>query len=185
MLGIYADKGCSTSCFWLGPTEFYGLQVVLFTVENKRTHGLSAITFFFYYFITVIEKTHSPPIFVFLPPKVVQIVKCLFIDFIWKLIFLLVSHLRLGQNMNDPAEGWLNHFIVITLYQKQPSVSIQTQLLFPSMVVQDDGADFVPDPEVTLQKLFWLKYDQFFYFFSKTGDRTLVCHFYDGPNKKV
>ena len=35
--------------------------------------------------------------------------------------FLLVSHLRLSQRVDDTAVGWLNHFIVIALYQQQPS----------------------------------------------------------------
>ena len=32
---------------------------------------------------------------------------------------LLVSHLRLSQRMDETDEGWLNHFIVTTLYQNQ------------------------------------------------------------------
>ena len=35
------------------------------------------------------------------------------------LLLLLVSHLRLNQRIDDTAEGWLNHFIVITLLQQQ------------------------------------------------------------------
>ena len=37
------------------------------------------------------------------------------------LAFLLVSHLRLSQLRDDPVLGWMNHFIVITLYQQQPN----------------------------------------------------------------
>ena len=33
--------------------------------------------------------------------------------------FFLVSHLRLSQRIDDTVVGWLNHFIVITLYQNQ------------------------------------------------------------------
>ena len=36
-------------------------------------------------------------------------------------IFLFVSHLRLSQRIEDPGEGWLNHFNAITLNQQQPS----------------------------------------------------------------
>ena len=35
------------------------------------------------------------------------------------IFFLLGSHLRLGQWKDDPVEGWLHHFVVITLYQQQ------------------------------------------------------------------
>ena len=33
--------------------------------------------------------------------------------------FFLVSHLRRSQRIDDPVVGWLNLFIVITLYQQQ------------------------------------------------------------------
>ena len=33
---------------------------------------------------------------------------------------LLGSHLRLDQWKDDPGEGWLQHFVVKTLYQQQP-----------------------------------------------------------------
>ena len=40
--------------------------------------------------------------------------------FLGRSFFLLVSHLRLSQRKNDPVVGWLNRFVVITLYQQQP-----------------------------------------------------------------
>ena len=33
----------------------------------------------------------------------------------------LVSHLRLNQRKGETVVGWLNHFVVITLYQQQHS----------------------------------------------------------------
>ena len=47
------------------------------------------------------------------------------ISFHTKLNLFLVSHLRLSQQKDDPAEGQLNHFIVITLNQQQPCGLIQ------------------------------------------------------------
>ena len=35
-------------------------------------------------------------------------------------LLLLGSHLMLGQWKDDPVEGWLHHFIILTLYQQQP-----------------------------------------------------------------
>ena len=35
-------------------------------------------------------------------------------------LLLLVSHLWLSKISDDSVEGWLNHFIVLTLYQKTP-----------------------------------------------------------------
>ena len=39
-------------------------------------------------------------------------------------IFLWVCHLTLGQREDDPVVGWLNHFIVLTLYQNQHKTTL-------------------------------------------------------------
>ena len=44
--------------------------------------------------------------------------------------FLLVSHLRLGQRVDDPIVGWLNHFVVITLYQQLHISYFAIQIFF-------------------------------------------------------
>ena len=43
---------------------------------------------------------------------------CLFIN--KKKKIFLISHLRLIQRIDETVVWWLNHFIVITLYQEQP-----------------------------------------------------------------
>ena len=40
-----------------------------------------------------------------------------------KLFFLLISHLRLSQRINDPVVRWHKPFFVVTLYQQQPNSS--------------------------------------------------------------
>ena len=37
--------------------------------------------------------------------------------------FLLVNHLRLSQQIDDPVEGWLKPFFVVTHYQQQHNSS--------------------------------------------------------------
>ena len=62
------------------------------------------------YLLTSIQNVINPSHFNF------------FISFIFFSIFLLVSHLRLSQGRNDPVVGWLNLFVVITLYQQEPYI---------------------------------------------------------------
>ena len=45
-------------------------------------------------------------------------------------VFLLVCCLKARPMVNDLEEGQLNHFIVVSLYQQQPSGSIQTFIPF-------------------------------------------------------
>ena len=96
---------------------FWGILGMLWRFKLIKPFIISLYSFAFLFFPCVCQKSFSKTTFVislFISLPLLCIYRSVVFCFLF-LFFLLVSHLRLIQRIDETVVGWLNHFIVITL----------------------------------------------------------------------